>query len=162
MKRTFCFLLLAFCCTTAVAQQKSTTKMPGDTEKMKAALIQLDKDWAAATVRNDLDFVKKLVADDCLFTEADGTIATKTEVIREMESGTSSTTTNQPSEYNVRFYGPDMAVIRHNMTTTGVEKGKDASGEFRRMHVLTRREGRWVVVDSQSIRVGPVSMATKQ
>ncbi|MCB2377415.1 nuclear transport factor 2 family protein [Hymenobacter sp. BT635] len=128
---------------------------------MKAALIQLDQDWAAATVRNDLDFVKKLVADDCLFTEANGSVATKAQVIQEMQAGTSNTTSNQPSEYTVRFYGADMAIIRHNMTTTGTENGKDVSGEYRRMHVLARREGRWQVVDSQSVRVGPVAVAAK-
>lgn len=162
MKRTFCLLLLICGFTAAVAQQKTAGKMPANAERMKAELIQLDRDWGTATVSNDLNFVKNLVADDCLFTEADGVVSTKAEMIREMESGKSKTTSNQPTEYNVRLYGPDMAVIRHNITTAGIENGKDVSGEYRRMHVVVRREGRWVVVDSQSVRVGPVAVATKQ
>ncbi|MCB2409007.1 nuclear transport factor 2 family protein [Hymenobacter lucidus] len=161
MKRTCCLLLLLVCACSATVAQKTAGKMPANAEKTKAELIQLDRDWGAATVTNDLDFVKSLVADDCLFTEADGMVATKAEMIKDMESGKSKTASNQPTEYNVRLYGPDMAVIRHNITTTGTENGKDVSGEYRRMHVLVRREGRWVVVDSQSVRVGPVAVATK-
>ncbi|RSK31690.1 nuclear transport factor 2 family protein [Hymenobacter metallilatus] len=161
MKRTLCLLLLTCSCTVAVAQQKTAGKMSFDAEKTKAELIQLDKDWTTAAVNNDMAFIRKLVADDCLFTEADGMVATKAEMIKDMESGKSKTSSNQPSEYNVRFYGPDMAVLRHNITTAGTENGKDISGEYRRMHVLVRREGRWVVVDSQSVRVGPVTVATK-
>ncbi|TGE23802.1 nuclear transport factor 2 family protein [Hymenobacter aquaticus] len=160
MKRTLCLLFFALSCTLAVGQQKAAAKA-ADSEKTKAALIQLDQDWGAATVRNDLAFVQKLVADDCLFTEADGTVGTKAEMMADMQSGKSKTISNQPTEYNVRLFGPDMAVIRHNITTTGTENGKDASGEFRRMHVLVRRDGRWQVIDSQSVRVGPVSMASK-
>ncbi|RSK48877.1 nuclear transport factor 2 family protein [Hymenobacter rigui] len=161
MKRALCSLLLICGFTAAVAQQKAAGKMPVNAEKIKAELIQLDKDWATATVNNDMTFVKNLVADDCLFTEADGMVATKAEMMKDMESGKSKTTSNQPSEYSIRLYGPDMAVIRHNITTAGTEDGKDVSGEYRRMHVLVRREGRWVVVDSQSVRVGPVAVATK-
>ncbi|WP_345073771.1 nuclear transport factor 2 family protein [Hymenobacter fastidiosus] len=146
----------------AVAQQKTTGKMAGNAEATKAELIKLDQEWGAATVRNDVEFSKKFVADDCLFTEADGTVTTKARMIQEIESGKSKTTANQASEYNVRLLGPDIAVIRHNLTATSINNGKDTSGEFRRMHVMVRRNGRWVVIDSQSVRVGPVTMAVKQ
>ncbi|GAA3925171.1 hypothetical protein GCM10022406_09030 [Hymenobacter algoricola] len=136
--------------------------MAGNAEATKAELIKLDQEWGAAAVRNDVEFERKFVADDCLFTEADGTVMTKAQMIQEAESGKSKTTANQPSEYNVRLLGPDMAIIRHNTTATSTDNGKDTSGEFRRMHVVVRRNGRWVVIDSQSVRVGPVTMAVKQ
>ena len=120
--------------------------------------IQLDRDWAAA-VRNDMAFMKKFVANDYLFTEADSMVSTKAEMLQDIAPAT--TTTNQPSDYSVRLFGPDMAVIRHNMNVAGMEKGKDASGDYRRMHVLMRRNGQWVVVDSQSVRINTKEMATK-
>ncbi|KAA9327138.1 nuclear transport factor 2 family protein [Hymenobacter busanensis] len=159
MKISLLTLACSLVASVAVAQQPAASAAGAD--KTKAALIQLDRDWVAADMRNDVEFVKQNVADDCLFTEADGKVYTKAELLKEMAAGTDKTTSNQPSEYNVRLYGPDMAVLRHNTTYAGTSAGKDVSGEFRRMHVFVRRNGRWVVVDSQSVRVGPVTMATK-
>ena len=61
----------------------------------------------------------------------------------------------------MRLFGPDMAVIRHNMNVAGTEKGKETSGYYRRIHVFVRRNSQWVVVDSQSVRIDPNKMATK-
>ena len=135
MEIIIAFLLVCFGLSNALAQQNAGTSASND--KMKAVFIQLDRDWAAATVRNDVAFMKNFVADDCLFTEAGGTVGTKTEMLRDMAAGT--ITTNQPSDYSVRLFGPDMAVIRHNMNVAGTEKSGDASGDYRRMHVLVRR-----------------------
>lgn len=157
MKIIIAFLLVCIGVSSALAQQSPGTSASND--KMKAMFIQLDRDWAAATVRNDVAFMKKFVADDCLFTEAAGTVGTKAEMLQDMAAGTA--TANQPSDYSVRMFGPDMAVIRHNMNVAGTEKGKDASGNYRRMHVLVRRNGQWVVVDSQLVRVNAKEMATK-
>ena len=159
MKIIIAFLLVCFGVSNALAQQSAGA--PASNDKMKAMFIQLDRDWAAATVRNDMTFMKKFVADDCLFTEADGTVSTKAEMLQDMTAGTTTTSANQPSDYSVRSFGPDMAVIRHNMNVTGTEKGKDISGDYRRMHVFVRRNGQWVVVDSQSVRITPKEMATK-
>ena len=159
MKIILAFLLLGFSFSTALAQQSPGT--PASNDKMKAMLIQIDRDWAAATTRNDMVFMKKFVADECLFTEADGTVATKAEMLQDMTSGATKTTANQPSNYSVRLFGPDVAVIRHNINVAGTEKGKDASGNYRRMHVFVRRNGQWVVVDSQSVRIGTKAMAAK-
>ena len=159
MKIILAFLLLGFSFSTALAQQSPGT--PASNDKMKATLIQLDRDWAAATMRNDMAFMKKFVADECLFTEADGTVATKAEMLQDMTSGDTKTTANQPSNYSVRLFGPDVAVIRHNINVASTEKGKDASGDYRRMHVFVRRNGQWVVVDSQSVRIGTKAMAAK-
>ena len=159
MKIIVAFLLVCFGVSNALAQQSTGT--PASDDKMKAMFVRLDRDWAAATVRGDVAFMKKFVADDCLFTEADGTIATKAEMLQDMASGTTKTTANQPSNYSVRLFGPDVAVIRHNMNATDAEKGKNASGDYRRMHVFVRRNGQWVVVDSQSVRISAKEMATK-
>ena len=159
MKIILAFLLLGFSFSTALAQQNPGT--PASNDKMKAMLIQIDRDWAAATTRNDMVFMKKFVADECLFTEADGTVATKAEMLQDMTSGATKTTANQPSNYSVRLFGPEVAVIRHNINVAGTEKGKDASGNYRRMHVFVRRNGQWVVVDSQSVRIGTKAMAAK-
>ncbi|GAB3867941.1 hypothetical protein GCM10028824_11500 [Hymenobacter segetis] len=159
MKIIIALLLIGFSFSTAFAQKGTGTSASND--KMKAMIIQLDKDWAAATLHNDMAFMKKFVADDCLFTEADGTVATKAEMLKDMESGASKTTANETSNYSVRFFGPDVAIIRHDINVAGMDKGKDTSGDYRRMHVFVRRNGQWVVVDSQSVRIGGKAMATK-
>ena len=159
MKAIIAFLLLGFSFSTALAQHSPGT--PAGSEKTKAMLIQLDRDWVAASLHNDLAFDKKFVADDCLSTNADGTVSTKAEMLQDITSGASKTTANQPSNYSVRLFGPDMAVIRHDINVTGMEKGKDISGDYRRMHVFVRRNGQWVVVENQSVRMGTKTMATK-
>ena len=120
--------------------------------------IQLDRDWTAA-VRNDMAFMKKFVANDYLFTEADSMVSTKAEMLQDIAPAT--TTTNQPSDYSMRLFGPNMVVIRHNMNVTDTEKGKEASNDYCRMHVFVRRNSQWVVVDSQSVRIDPKEIATK-
>ena len=159
MKTTLALLLLGFSFSTAFAQQ--SPGVPASNDKTKAMLIQLDRDWAAASMHDDMAFMKKFVADECMFTEADGTVVTKEEMLQDMTTGSSKTTANQPSDYSVRLFGPDVAVMRHNINVTGTEKGKDISGDYRRMHVFVRRNGNWVVVDSQSVRIGTKTMAAK-
>ena len=122
--------------------------------------IQLDRDWAAA-VRNDMAFMKKFVANDYLFTEADSMVSTKAEMLQDIASGTTTTTANQPSDCSMRLFGPDMAVTRHNMNVAGTEEGKETSEDYRRMHVFVRRNSQWVVVDSQSVRIDSKEIATK-
>ena len=159
MKTILACLLLAFGFSNAFAQQ--SVGSPASSDKTKAMLIQLDQEWAAASLSSDMAYMKKFVADECLFTEADGTVTTKAEMLQDVASGASKTSTNQPSNYSVRLFGPDVAVIRHDISTTGTEKGKDVSGEYRRMHVFVRRNGQWVVVDSQSVRMGTKPVAAK-
>lgn len=159
MKAIIAFLLLGFSFSTALAQHSPGT--PAGSEKTNAMLIQLDRDWAAAILRNDLAFDKKFVADDCLSTKADGTVGTKAEMLRDMASGATKTTANEPSNYSVRMFGPDVAVIRHDINVIGTDNGKDISGDYRRMHVFVRRNGQWVVVENQSVRMGTKPMATK-
>jgi uncharacterized protein (TIGR02246 family) len=139
----------------------SSAQSFADTEKAKAELIKLDQEWAAADARKDARTIYRIVAPECLFTEWNGKVYNKAELMRNLTKSTVTATINQPHDYDVRFFGPDMAVLRHNMTFVGTIDGKKESGEFRRMHVFVRRDGRWQVVDSQSVRVTPATVARK-
>ena len=124
-----------------------------DTASVQQTLMQMERDWAQAGIKNDTATVDKFVADDWVGIDFEGTSITKAEGIADMKSGASKTQSYEFGTMKVRVFG-DTAVVTSSDTEKSTYKGKDSSGKYVWTDVWVMRDGRWQAVASQSVKVG--------
>ena len=127
-----------------------------DAAAIEAELIKLERDWAGAVKNRDADTVRRVLADDAVITYADGVVATKSEEVRNIETGAVTIESWDLLEPKVTVLDADAAFV----TGRGVIKGKskaanmkteiNISGEYRVLDVYARRNGKWQAVASQT------------
>jgi ketosteroid isomerase-like protein len=124
-----------------------------DTASVQQTLMQMERDWAQAGIKNDTATVDKFVADDWVGINFEGTSITKAEGIADMKSGASTAQSYEFGPMKVRVFG-NTAVVTGSDTEKSTYKGKDTSGKYVWTDVWVMRDGRWQAVASQSVKVG--------
>ena len=117
----------------------------GQQEKIKAALIQMDKDWTAAELKGDKKAAGMFVADDFWETNQDGTVWNKTQYLAGLQA---TKDTDMGDDYVVRFFGNDMAIMTHRGTVKG-----ERDFQYRSTHVWMNRGGKWQIVAHHSSEI---------
>jgi hypothetical protein len=138
MKRTFfvgVFLLLVS--TFAFGQT--------DQKAIKMKLIQMDKDWTAAELRGDKKAIDMYIADDFWGTTPDGMLQNKTQYLADIKA---TKDTDVADQYEIRFFGNDVAVMTHRGTVTG-----ENPAQYRSTHVWVNRGGKWMIVAHHSSNI---------
>jgi ketosteroid isomerase-like protein len=124
-----------------------------DTASVQQTLMQMERDWAQAGIKNDTATVDKLVADDWVAIDSEGTSTTKAEGMADMKSGASKTQSYEFGPMKVKVFG-NAAVVTGSDTEKSTYKGKDSSGKYVWTDVWVMRDGRWQVVASQTVKLG--------
>lgn len=128
-----------------------------DTAGITAQLTRLEQDWADAAKNGDADTVKRLMADDIVVINPDGSASTKA---AELEAIQAKTVTMDSWD----IQEPKVVVLdANNAFVTGrgvIKNGKykdpkakktiDISGEYRFIDFYARRNGKWEAVASQT------------
>lgn len=115
-------------------------------KSVQEQLIALDKEWATATARGDANTISRILADDYAFTDIDGSVGTKADLLKTLKEGNAKehpALTND--EYTVRVYG-STAVMTHR-ATAGTDHS--AGSHLRSLHVWVKRGRSWQVVAHQ-------------
>lgn len=113
---------------------------------VREQLIALDKEWAAATSRGDARAIDRILADDYTYTDLDGSIGTKAELLRSVRAGgTKGHPAVTNDDYALRVYGTT-AVMTHRATPADHHS---AGSHLRSLHVWVRRGRSWQVVAHQ-------------
>ncbi len=86
-------------------------------------LAKLDADYQKAVERNDTRTMARILADDFILVEGDGTIATKSDLLRDAASGKTRYEHQVDSERTVRVWG-DTAVVTAKLWAKGLEDGR--------------------------------------
>jgi uncharacterized protein (TIGR02246 family) len=126
--------------------QTPPVKGPSAAESVK----QLERDWADAAKAGDTDKVSQILADDWIGVGYDGIKETKQNHLADMKSGKFKLESFEFGSMDVKVLG-SVAVVQGTNTekSTGVN-GKDSSGKYAWMDVFVKRDGKWVIVRSQS------------
>ena len=119
----------------------------GQEEKLKATLIQMDKDWTAAELKGDTKAAGMYVADDFWQTNPQGELWNKTQYLADLKPSKDS---DMADQYSVRFFGKDVAVMTHRGTVKG-----ERSFQYRSTHVWVNRGGKWQIVAHHSSEIAP-------
>ena len=111
-------------------------------EKNRTALLQRD----AATL-------ERIWADDYTFTNGAGETHSKAERLANLKSGaTSLDSISEEEDMKVRIHG-NVAVATSRVTIKGQYSGKQASGQYRSIHVWVKGAAGWQLVANQLTRV---------
>jgi len=131
---------------TGLAAQRLS--VPSDQE----VLIDLEKRWNEAFYRQDLEFLKTVLADEYVATYDDGTRGDKAKELALAEAFNQQVESAVQDEFTVKVYR-DTAVVWFTLHLTGMKQGKKTTLSMRYTDVWVMRDGRWQCVSSQSTRM---------
>ena len=112
---------------------------------MEEELLKLENAFAEAIVNNDLESIRRLVADDWIIIDPNGEIVDRTRFFEVIKSGVLTHNMMESKDSRVRVYG-DSAVVTAVTRTKGKFMGHDFSTQERATDVLAKRDGRWQCV----------------
>ena len=150
MKKTVGALLTICIGAIALADTRALTNTP-KTESASTAetLKQPERDWAGAMKTGDSALIGRILGDDWVEVSNDGRKLTKEQVIAGVKSGPVKVESIEFGPMDVKVLG-DVAVVQGSHVETSTTNGQRVSGEVVWMDVFANRNGKWVVVRSQS------------
>jgi ketosteroid isomerase-like protein len=115
-------------------------------------LVQLERDWDAAFLRNDTAVIENILADEFTATDDDGSRGDKARELKLVAEFNQQVDSSKLDEFTVKIYG-DTALVRFTRRLSGPSKGRRLEVAFRYLDVFVWRAGRWQCVVSQSTKI---------
>lgn len=131
---------LLFCAPLARVQ---TNDQAGD----RTYIRQAESDWAESTVTNNVGVVERILADDFVGVDIDGSHYSKASAIKEYRTHPSEFVFNHLNDVEIRFYG-EAAVAQGN---EGWKKKDGTTGKYVWTDTWIRRGGKWQVVAAEDL-----------
>jgi ketosteroid isomerase-like protein len=128
---------------TSLAHVQTTDSHAGD----RAYIKQAESDWAESTVTNDVGVLERILADDFVGVDIDGSHYTKAGAIKDYRAPSSEFVSNHLNEIEIRFYG-DAAVAHGNESW---KKKDGTTGKFVWTDTWIRRGGKWQIVAAEDL-----------
>jgi ketosteroid isomerase-like protein len=125
-------------------------------DRLHREIENLESQWLKAVMQNDVATANRLLADDYLGINPDGTLETKADALAQQRSGTLKITRIEPENVKVRVYG-DTAVVTSRVQVEGHNGDHDVSGQYHYTRVYSRRSGEWKIVSFEASRIPPGS-----
>ena len=142
-----CFLSLVLSVAVLVeAQQPKADSNASISQTLQA----IEQAWINAEKNHDAAAFEKLVADDWIAISPDGKSQTKAE--RATEIKTTNVTSATLGDMKVRVFG-DTAVVTGTDDESTMKDGKESSGHYVWTDVFVKRNGKWLVVASQTAQI---------
>ena len=88
----------------AFSAQAQSSAQP-KSESAEQELIKLETDWTDAMVKADVAFLDRILADDYLFTDPNGVVSTKAQMLAEYKSRGRVMSSAVTDNLKVRVYG---------------------------------------------------------
>jgi ketosteroid isomerase-like protein len=150
MKRTVGALMTICIAALALADTQAPTKPPiAEGDSTAEALKQLEREWAVAMKAGDSEQIGRILGDDWIEVSNDGKKLTKGQLIAGVKSGRVKVESIELGPLDVKLLG-DVAVVQGSHVENSTANGQRSHGEVVWMDVFANREGKWVVVRSQS------------
>jgi ketosteroid isomerase-like protein len=121
-------------------------------DRPRREIENLESQWRAALVQNDVATINRLLADDYLGINPNGTLETKADALAQRRAGTTKISSIDPVNLKVRVYG-DTAVVTSQVQIQGHDGDRDISGRYHYTRVYSRRSGEWKVVSFEASRI---------
>ncbi|MDM7923706.1 MAG: nuclear transport factor 2 family protein [Pyrinomonadaceae bacterium] len=120
--------------------------------KAEREVLAANLAFDSAIVARDADAYAKILADDFIFTGADGTVSDKKGEIDRVRSGRLTFESGKSDDIRVKLYG-NTAVVTGRFTAKGKDNGKDFTFVERYTAVFVKRDGRWQMVAEQATEI---------
>jgi ketosteroid isomerase-like protein len=125
-------------------------------DHLRREIENLEAEWRTAIVQNDVATANRLLADDYLGINPNGTLETKADALAQRRSGALKVSSIEPANIKVRVYG-DTAVVTSQVKIEGHDGDRDISGRYHYTRVYSRRGGEWKIVSFEASRIQPGS-----
>lgn len=112
-------------------------------------VLAVEREWTEAHLQGEVATLERLMAEDYLKIQPNGSVAGKAEVLATYQPELRSWEYAQGDEYEVRLYG-ETAVVIGRWTARGVNHGQRFDYAARFLSVYVKRDGRWQMVAEQS------------
>jgi ketosteroid isomerase-like protein len=134
-------------CVPAQTPTKTATD-PTDAEQM---ILRLEQEGREATLKNDVEANDRLLADNWININPDGSVTTKARLMELLKTSPFKIMSIDTDEVMVRVYG-DAAVVTGRSTSkrAGQAAGEIVTRQVRFTRVYARRQGRWQVVSAHN------------
>jgi ketosteroid isomerase-like protein len=116
-------------------------------------LMDLEKRWDAAFLKNDVEFVKNVLADEFMAIYDDGSKGDRARELQLVTDFNQRIESSNLDDFSIKVFG-DTAVVGFTRTLVGPSKGQRLEYVLRYLDVFVMRSGRWQCVVSQSTKVG--------
>jgi hypothetical protein len=118
-----------------------------DHAKDRAYIRQGESDWAESLVTNGVSVLERILADDFVGVEIDGSHYSKADAIKDYRTHPSEFVSNHLDEVEIRFFG-DAAVAQGSESW---KKKDGTAGKFVWTDTWIRRDGKWQVVAAEDL-----------
>jgi ketosteroid isomerase-like protein len=120
-----------------------------DRQDDQTTLAKLDADYQNAVEQNDTQTMARILADDFILVEGDGTVSTKADLLKDAASGKTKYQHQVDSERTIRVWG-DTAVITAKLRAKGLEDGKQVNYTMWFSDTYIRKPTGWSYVFGQA------------
>ena len=139
-------LLLVACAATASSAQNRR----GWSDQQ--ILMQLERDWDAAFLSNDVAVLENILADEFAATYDDGSRGDRAKELKLAGDFSQEIESSKLDDFTVKIYG-DTAVVGFSRHLAGISKGRRLEISYRYLDVFVWRANRWQCIASQSTKV---------
>ena len=120
--------------------------------KAEMEVLKINKEYDMAVVKNDVQALERILADDYIYTDTDGSIYNKMQDLEIAKSGDLKFESGMSDDVKVRVYG-DTAIVTGRWMSKGVYKGKAFDDKERYTSFYVRRAGRWQLVSDMAVHI---------
>ncbi len=115
------------------------------------ALMQIERDWAAASAKNDWAAMDKIQAAEYA-NNTDGQILSKKQLIAGMKGGALKYISAEAGEMKVLVLG-ETGIVHGLWSEKSTLNGKDISGNYRYTDIFAKRDGSWQAVSTYNTKL---------
>jgi ketosteroid isomerase-like protein len=118
---------------------------------MQEEILKLEKEFGQAMIKNDVEAIGRILADDWIIIDPDGGVIDRSRFLSVIRSGALSHEAMDSDDIRVRIYG-NTATVTALTTSKGKFMGQEFTTQERATDVFVMENGRWQCVLSQLTR----------
>lgn len=141
----------------------ATPEATPDMAAIEKELLRIENDWPRIIKEHDGQAVRRVDADDVHLLSWDGSVSTKEDDAKFIESGSLTADAIQMNDLKVKILDKDAAVVTglmdiKNGKFKGPDRTVDLSGQYRFVDTFARQNSEWKLVASSSVKaLNPVA-----
>ncbi len=142
--------LIVFACAASAPASAQTFKENLRHLDVEQVILQLEDEGREATLKNDIEANDRLLANNWLNVNPDGSITTKARLMELLKQGNFKISSIENDEVMVRVFG-DAAVVTGRSTTKRLNQQNEMlSRQVRFTRVYAKSKGQWRVVSAHN------------
>jgi ketosteroid isomerase-like protein len=152
MKKTAVAVFLVLAVSSVIFGQAKSPQASPAGQNASQEVSALEKAWINASMKHDVAWFEKNIADSFIGTDENGVVQDKAAMIADVKNQVSKIESTFYENLKVQVYG-DAAVATGISVTKGTSKGKDNSGKYPWTDTWIKKGGQWQCVASHSSKI---------